>query len=228
MKNIALIVAVLATFAIASCGGGSSSGGDTPTPTTDNTKATSEASVAATNATTTAVTINAMGGIDITPSVSNSLTAKENIADNINYTHNCSEGGTVVATGTMTASCTGDGSWSCSNIAIDLALQFNDCTETATVDSVEYTETLNGTATSTASGTAAGNDSGLTSLDVSAVASGTLDATGDATGTVTLDLDVAISGAPVPDATCSGTATVVTDTLTETCTVTSDCSGCEA
>lgn len=230
MKKLVLITAVLATFAIASCGGSSGTTptpGPTPTPTNDNTKAVSDATIAATNAATSAAVMNGLTDTGAS-TMNNSLTGKEAIYNDVNYTYNCTEGGTVLATGTMTASCEGDDNWSCTDITLNLALQFNDCTETVTVDSTDYTVMLNGNGASTASGTASGNDAGPTSMNVSATVTGTLDATGDATGTVVLDLDVIVSGAPTPSPTCSGTASVTTDAVTEVCGVTSDCSGCEA
>lgn len=236
MKKMTMLIAVLATFVIASCGGSSdTTPTTTPTPTitttNDSTKAVSKATIAATNEASFGAAQAGLDGLAPIASVSQSDTDKESFSANINHIYECTVSGNVLATGTMTGQCTDLGNgWSCTGMLMNIALQFNGCTETVTVDGTEYTETLNGTGSSSISGSVSGTDTGPTNIDLIGTGTATLDATGDATGIVTLDLGLVVSGPadPEPTVTCSGTASVVTDAVTEVCGITSDCSGCEA
>ena len=108
-------------------------------------------------------------------------------------------------------------------------VDLEDCEVTETVSGTAYSVILNGTITTDVSGSGSGDDSGPTQISFNGSLNGTADSTGDVVGTVDLDnVNYEGSGVPTPTVTCSGTASVATDAGTETCTVSSDCSTCEA
>ncbi len=120
----------------------------------------------------------------------------------------------------------------------DLTCDVLNATDTVVIDGESYTETLNGTMTLTFSGsfTATLNDDyDLTSLEsdlTATIAGEDLIVTGDAAGTVTeMEVTSNVTGDGTNPSsltvTCSGSVTVTTDAGTETCTIASDCTGCQ-
>lgn len=120
-----------------------------------------------------------------------------------------------------------------------LSAAMSNVTETVTIDNVSYTETVNGTITTTYSGSfsyTTDNSGALESLTANLSVTVTTDdgltLAGTANGTVSsMNMTATVTGnalsATSLSLTCSGSVTVtLTDGTSETCNITSDCSGC--
>jgi len=227
MRTTVTIMAAITLVIAASCGGGDTGNGGQPAqPTSNQTKAATAASVTEVTATTAAALRNALQNIPTgAPMV---LSAKDTFTVSVNYTYHCPISGVAVATGTVSPSCSSnDSTVTCTLTNNTLQVEFQDCEATETVDTTVYTMFLNDTVSTTFSGSGTGGDNGLLSLSFNGTISGTASVSGDVTGTVDLsNITYQGSGVP-PTVTCSGTAAVTTNSTTETCTVLSDCSGCQ-
>lgn len=231
-KKIALSIMVITIFAITSCGGGS--GGDeptpTPTPTSTSTKVTSEAVVEAVNFAVFQTIVSMLQNMGPTAMVVKDASGKEAFQDNFTYTYECPVSGTVQAAGTVSGTFTeSGGNWSVTGTDLSMSLDFQACTVTVTQDGTSYEETVDGPGSATASGSATGTGDSLPNLNFTGNGTGTVEVTGDIIGTAVLDISAVVTGVPnpMPDVTCSGTVDVTSDLTTQTCTVSSDCSGCE-
>ncbi len=228
MKKIVLSMAVLAL--IAACGGSGSSG-PTPTPTSDQTKAATQA--AGDEATGAAGAGIQYALANMTPTAMIVKEASQNYSATINTTNNCGASGSVGVTGTATATCTGtpEAEWSCSSIMGSMVLAFTDCAKNVTVGGTTYSVILNGTADSTLTGSVSGVGQSFTSVSYEMLFTGSpvLNATGDIAGTVDISALVvtgSATGEVEPTNVCSGTTTVVINSTSQVCGVSSDCTSC--
>lgn len=215
-----------------SCGSSTSSsdgGGTSTTPASAETNVVTEATVETTIQATQAATINGfttvVAGLQ---TIGKDIYAKDTATQSFTYTYNCPLGGTALASGTFQATCEGEPNWTCDPISVTMQIEFDECEVSVTLDDVEYEEVVGGTISSTASAQASGDETGLQSLSFSGTLSGTSTVAGDIDGTADLsNISYTGSGATSSDVTCSGTASVTSDSTTQTCTVSEDCTTCE-
>ena len=230
MHRTATVIAAITLILTASCGDGG--GGSQPAqPTSTQTKAVAGATVT----TVADVTGEALGNtlenlLQAAPIVLSAKDLPEGKYQSVsvNYTYQCPVSGVAVATGTVNLSCSSNNATvTCTVTNNTLQVELQDCEVTETIDTTDYTLTLNDTISTTFSGSGTGSGAGLQSLSFNGTISGTASVSGDVTGTADLS-NISYAGSGVPyTVTCSGTAAVTTDSTTETCTISSDCNTCQ-
>lgn len=230
MKVKRVLIMLVNLSLLASCGGGGS-GGQSVQPTSTETKAVAGASVAqVSNATGNAVNEaiqNTIGSYSISAMTAKDVSKTVSLTRNISYQYQCALAGLVLVTGTLYLNCVFHSTDSCSATNAALQADFQDCQVTESVESTNYTVTINGTVNTTASGSGGGDQNGLTSLEFNGTLSGQTTVSGDVSGTADLS-NISYSGSGVPPAiTCSGTASVTSGSTVQTCTISSDCSTCQ-
>jgi hypothetical protein len=218
MKRIC--ITVMALTLVAACGGSSGGGG---TPTTPETQAAAEAAIDATISAGGMAVIGALG-----PPAGAQVVKTSYPIDNTPM--DCEGSGTYTASGTVTATCIGAGTMTCTITDSPVTVVFTDCAKSVELDGTTYNEVLNGTAGTDVTGTISGNEEGPTAIDASGTLSGTVTLTGDAPGTADLSaVTWTATGVPDPDPTigCGGTAVVTIEgQAVQNCAVASDCKGC--
>ncbi len=236
-KNLALLPGLFLLFA---CGGSSSD-------TTANSANPSESTPILSGAVAMAVAVSDAGGdaghmltiVDVTtmPSVKSAIQMIDN--NGLKWTLTDHEMTEVNGTGTFvvngTTSLAGAASVYNTKASGDLNVQLKDITKSAGVDGTIYAVTINGELKVSFSGTEMPDDVKTSQIysDITYTITGSdLAITGTTTGTIT-DLNAVremkimmVDGVAQRVSTCSGTATMKTDSGTATCTYQSDCSKC--
>lgn len=243
MKHMTrLFVLLLSAIAIASCGGGTSSGSALdevdPSASAPISSAAAAMAVSASEAGGDVGHMSTIVEVTITPIVKSASQSWKDGVITFTFTdHEMAEkngSGTFVVNGTSTMSASAKAQ-AITEAGGDLDVQLKDVTKILDVDGKTYTNTINGKLKITFSGTELPVDIKesqiYTDIDYTITGSN-LAITGTAAGTIT-DLNVVrnmkimmVDGVAKRVSVCSGTATVKTDAGIETCTYQADCNTC--